>query len=189
MQNPLKNMLLGTMELGLFMSIGAKRFQENRATALKSFLIPFLLLPLWVLAIYVAPTERLGQRSFGELLMLHGQIKILFALGLLGLIALLAHFTDREDKFWSFVTAVNFLSIAGLAITMPILGMAMAGWHSWDDLYAILLAAALYEFALLGFAAAYILNLPWQLAAAISFFALILHQLTSQTIFYFQGIA
>ncbi|NCC23048.1 MAG: hypothetical protein EOM26_11410 [Alphaproteobacteria bacterium] len=180
----MRQLLLGTFELAIFMDQGASRFPQERRLALQSLAIPFALLPLWVLPIHLKPTEKLGERSWGELIVLYGEVQLLFVACSLGLVWLLCHFMDRRGAFWAFMTAVNFLSFAGLAVTAPLMLMAVLEWHSWGDLYSVLVAAALYEFALFGFAAAYILNIPWQLAASIACFALVLHQLVSKTIFF-----
>ncbi len=185
----MKPVLLGALELALFMDRGAQRFPNSRPLAIKSFLVPFALLPLWIYPLHVLPTERLGERAYGELLLLHGMIMAFYIATLLGLVWTIAHYMKRMDRFWAFVTALNFLSLAGFTLTAPLLIMVVTGVHTWEELYAILVAAALYEFALVGFAAAYILNIPWQLAASLSCFALVLHQLTAETVFYVLGIA
>ena len=185
----MKPVLLGTLELALFMDRGAQRFPNNVKLALKSFLVPFALLPLWVYPLYAEPTERLGPRGYAELIAIHGTVMAFYIAALLGLVWTIAHYMKRMDRFWAYVTALNFLSLAGFILTAPLLVMVVTGVHTWEEMYAILVAAALYEFALAGFAAAYILNIPWQLAASLSCFALVLHQLTAQTVFYIIGIA
>jgi len=94
----------------------------------------------------------------------------------------------KAGEFWLFFTARNYASLAGFAISAPLILMIITGTHGWSDLFPMFIAIMFYEIALTAFIAACALNIPWQLAGGIGFLSLFVNEAVSKTLFYLAGV-
>ena len=100
--------LRGCFEIYLFMSVGVDRFSAAPADAIKSFIIPAVMLPFTLFVILSLPEQSGG--SVGIILPLHA-VRILLSLGLtLMAVYFLTKQFGREEHFYQFLTCLLYTS-------------------------------------------------------------------------------
>ncbi|HEY8191215.1 MAG TPA: hypothetical protein VIG74_02230, partial [Alphaproteobacteria bacterium] len=108
--------LLGSLEVALFVTSARSRFGSTPDEALRSFIIPVILLPVTLFAVYLSPRPELADQSANIIALLY--VLRLFAswVMFLGSVYLLARNVDRNEYFCQFVTAANWLAVPATAI-------------------------------------------------------------------------
>ena len=175
----IKANFLGAMELALLMPQGTDRFSNNRDAALRSFVVPALLFPLSLLAVYISPAHGLNHTSANT-------IALLFSLRLFVswiLVFVFLHWilveVGRTDHFYRFVTANNWLTVPATAIFIPVAWMVATGSHNLDELYPLMLCFMFYTYGFTAFMAAHVLRVPLEFAGFLAFIGFLIDQGTT----------
>ncbi|GEM_PF-3543339 len=180
--------LLGTFELALFMAAGVKRFPVNPRAARISFLVPIALLFFWVYPLHRVPTEILGERGYGELVLIHGGILAIHLTVFLFILWAVARQLGKAESFWPVVTMNNFCSIAGFVLMLPLFAMVIAGRHTWEEIFNALILISFYELALTAYVITRGMNVPWQFGTGLAFVSMFIANSASTTVFALAGI-
>ena len=185
---PPKAHWLGIFELALFISNGAERISARRSAGLVSFSVPVVIMLLDFIPLLINPTERLGARSFTELLVLFTPILVpVVAVQTLIIFAVL-RFAGTQERFWPTIGAVNCLSLAPFALSYVLYILIMLEAHTWQELYPLLLIIEFYGVAIAAFAITTIGRIPWELAGAAALFSFLIANHITEFIFGFHGI-
>jgi hypothetical protein len=169
-----KQALLGCFEIMIFMSQGVARFSTTKRDGLRSFIWPAIFIPI---ALFCFSFHSTGY-SLPLLLTLHGARMILtFAITFV-LVYYLSKYYERDQYFWQFVSATNWLNIPIFVLLLPIVfslvsitGEVETAAH-YDALagtfrsYAIFITMLSYVYT--AFVMTYALKLPWELAGAVT---------------------
>ncbi len=176
-QSGIKRNLLGCLEIALFMPGGAKRFGAGRRSMLKSFLIPFLVLPLTLITVIAAhPNPELSSTSAKILISIYS-LRVVVYLGLfLGFVYFMAKSLDRLESFYRFVTANNWLTIPAALLMAPVIALFLSGAHSWEEVYPLMVFITLYSYAYTAFMATYVMRIPMELACFIAIGGMAINQ-------------
>lgn len=177
-----KSILLGTLELSLFLTKGASRMPQDRQTAINSFAVPFVLLPIWIYAFYLEPTPLMGEQSYSWLFWVHLLSSVLEIVGFYAVLWLIVAKFERKDKFWTFVTAKNFSSLVGFVISAPLVLLVLNGSNTWEEVFPMFVVLAFYEVALTAFISTFTLSIPWQMGGGIGFFSFLLTEQITGTV-------
>ncbi len=165
----IKRSLLGVLETALFMPNARARFGDTKDEAIRSFLVPVLLFPLTLMAVYLAPHSSVGGGSAHMIALLYGlRMAAVWSL-FFGAVYWIARGVDREKHFYQFVIASNWLAVPATAVFIPVAWMLLSGTHTWDELYPFMVCLILYTYAFTGYMAAHVLRIPWELAGFIVF--------------------
>ena len=177
-----KRNLLGSLEVALFMPEARSRFGTGAEEAIRSFLIPTLLLPITLLLVYTFPKPGLADASANAIAILYS-LRMVLTWGLfLGSVYWLAKNVNRREYFCQFVIAVNWLAIPATLAYVPAILLLASGAYSWQELYPFTVSLTLYGYAFTAFMAAYVLRVPWELAGFIAVIGLIVDDYTSDLI-------
>ena len=112
-----KRNLLGCFEIFLFMKKGIKRFDSSKISAVKSFLIPLVLLPFTLLAIAAVQNET----PLNSLIGMHIGHLVITACLFIGFVYFFTKQYGREQYFWRFITILNWISIFSVLFACPLL--------------------------------------------------------------------
>ncbi len=176
-EQEIKRNLLGSLEVALFMPVGAKRFGSARDEMFRSFIVPIILFPVTLLAFTLRPESLFYEdgASVNIVTMLYSLHLWLGLTAFLGIVYLIMREVDRKKYFYQFVTANNWLTVPTTVIFIPMLWMQMNGTHNWQELHPFMVCLALYTYAYTAFMAAYVLRLPWELAGFVVMISIVVN--------------
>lgn len=177
-----KRDLLGSLEVALFMPEARGRFGTGAEEAIRSFLIPTLLLPVSLLLVYAFPKPELADAPASVIAILYSLRMVLTWALFLGAIYWLTRNVNRREYFCQFVIAINWLAIPATLAYLPTILLLMSGAYSWQELYPFTVSLTVYTYAFTAFMAAYVLRLPWELAGFIAVISLMVDNYTSDLI-------
>ena len=166
-----KQNLLGCLEVFLFMRSGIERYCESREAAIKSFIIPVILLP-FILAVMVAMSSGF---SVSLLLSLHFLRVVLTILMFFTAVYFLCKQFRRHQFFYRFMTVSNWSNIPGVLMVMPILVGILAGYDmAVFENYAIFITLVGYVYS--AFIITNCFRLPWEMGGFIAIVGLAIDQ-------------
>lgn len=163
----IKSNLMGCFETFLFMRKGIERFEVSPGAAIKSFIIPVILLPVLVpILIMMSPAG-----TFSFLFVMH-TLRIVLAAGLYLLaVYFLARQYHREGHFNRFLVVFNWINITSLVFLLPIVvGVAMGTPLQSFTNYAIFITLTNYVY--LAFVLTHCFKLPWEMGGFIAIIGL-----------------
>ena len=174
--------LLGCLEVALFMPGARSRFSSDADEAIRSFLVPMLLLPVTLLLVCLFPHPELTDNSVNMVTILYS-LRMVATWGLfLGSVYWLAKNINRREYFCQFVIAFNWLTIPATLIYIPAAWMLLSGAYSWHELYPFTVSLTIYTYAFTAFMAAYVLRVPWELAGFIAVISVLVDDYTADLI-------
>lgn len=176
--NYIKRNLLGTLEIGLFMPQGAQRFSVSKQAMKRSFLIPFLILPLTIATMIAAHPEgsSLSTTAIYALAIMYGLRTVLYLAGFMGFIYIMAKSLNRVESFARMVTANNFLVLPAAILMLPLSIAFMNGVYTWQEIYPLMVCITLYSYAYTAFMAAHVLRIPLELAIFVAVCSMAINQ-------------
>lgn len=174
--------LLGTLEVALFMPESRTRFSPNADEAIRSFMIPTLLLPATLLLVYLSPRPELADSTANTIAFLYSLRMVMGWALFLGCTYWLAKSVNRKEYFCQFVAATNWLAIPATLIYLPVALMIASGAYTWTDLYPFTVCLTIYTYAFTAFMTAYILRVPWELAGFVAVISVMVNNYTSDLI-------
>ena len=163
--------LVGCMEILLFMPAGVDRFKSSRSAAIKSFIVPIVLLPI-LLAVMVAMSAGF---SLGLLISLHLVRIVLSAVLFFAVVYFLSKQFERQEHFYKFVNVVNWSNIPGVLLILPILGALMMGYDMAAlESYAVFITIVGYIYS--AFILTHCFRFPWEMGGFIAIVGLAIDQ-------------
>ena len=173
----IKNNLLGTLEIALFLRGGVDRFQPTNKNFKTSFLIPILLLPMTLATVFFAhPAGELADGATQILAIIY-TLRLFLSLGLfLGFVYIMAKTLDKTNEFKRLATANNWITIPAAVAMLPLLAMFLSGSHSWTEIYPMMVCITLYSYAYSGFMIAHVMRIPYELAGFMAIAGMVIHQ-------------
>lgn len=169
--------LLGCLEIALFMPGGAQRFCATRQSMMKSFAIPMLLLPLTLLTVIAAhPDPALSTQSARILIAVYSLRMFVYLALFLGFVYFMARTMEREENFYRFATANNWLAIPAALLSAPLVFAFLNGFYSWNEVYPFLVFITLYSYAYSAFMVTFVMRVPWEFACFIAISGMAIHQ-------------
>lgn len=170
-KNEWKQNLLGCLEVFLFMRQGIYRYSEERADAIKSFIIPVILLP-FILAVMAVMSSGF---SISVLVMLHLIRIVLTVLMFFAAVYYLSRQFGRNQYFYRFMTVSNWSNIPGVLMVMPILLGLLLGYDmAIFENYAIFITLVGYVYS--AFIITHCFRLPWEMGGFIAIVGLAIDQ-------------
>ena len=174
----IKTNLLGALEVALFMRAGPKRFGNTYDEALRSFLIPAFLFPATLLSFYLSGApEIIGAQENTLIILLSVRVLFIWAL-FFGAVAWILKHVDHMNHFYRFVIATNWISLPATVAFFPVLAFILSGAYSWAEIYPFTIFLVFYAYAMIAYAAAYALVIPWELAMFITMIAMVVNDST-----------
>lgn len=173
----IKNRLRGAASLFLLFGDGIKAFSGKKEDGLKSLLIPLALFPVGLAGSLLYPPRGM-QKGYSaadimKMSMAGAFIDLLFmVLVILGVGILFR----QMERLWLFVEACNWTSLIGAALSLPVLGIAAAGWVPRDEMDRAIIVFNLYGYIVAACIANRSFRLNWQLAGAIACVMLVADQ-------------
>ena len=187
MTQSLKDSLRGCYEIPLFLKEGIERFENSRAAFLQSLLIPLLLIPM---QLPVAGSDpELAQYPLLTVVVILSYRVIVSTAFFLGGVWLLTWPLERNDRFYRFATASNWIGLTGYVLLLPYFILIMTGAFSAEQLGTFLLFLIGFFMTLTAFTARHALNVHWAIAAMIGMGALLSEILAAIMIGGLQGPA
>lgn len=174
--------LLGCLEVVLFMPEARNRFGKNADEAIRSFLIPTLLLPATLLMLCLFPHPELANSSVNAVAILYSLRMIATWALFLGSVYWVAKTINRKEYFCQFVIATNWLTIPATLVYIPAAWLLLGGVCSWEELYPFTVSLTIYTYVFTAFMAAYVLRVPWELAGFIAAISFIVDDYTSDLV-------
>ena len=149
----------------LFMREGPERFGASWNEMLRSFWIVLInmIISLYSLQ-FMAPTEpKLEGLSLPLITSLYsGKTIIAVILGLL-LTYAFAKYMKKMEYIFQYITSMNWAGLISTTLALPPLISVAAGFHTWLEIYPVLIVFALYGYAISAFIITRIFRVPWQL--------------------------
>lgn len=183
----LKRNLLGCVEVALFMSVARQRFGNSYDEAVRSFIIPILLFPLSLAAVYLYPQPELAGASPNTIALLYSlRMATSWAL-FLSAVYMIVREIDRRDLFYKFIIASNWITLPATVVFVPVGWMLMSGAYTWAELYPFMVCLMIYSYAFTAFMVAYVLRVPWELAGFITFIGVLINDNTLDIVHWVTG--
>ena len=187
-KDEIKRNLLGGLEIALLMPSGAKRFGNSYDEAIRSFIIPILLFPLSLAALYFAPAPEIQGTSVNTVTLLFS-LRLAFSWALFfGIIYWLMRHVDHLENFYRFIIATNWLSVPATVVFVPVAWMLLSGAFTWEELYPFIMFLVFYTYAFTAFMAIHVLIIPWELAGFIAFIAMTVDDSTLDIVKWIGGV-
>ncbi|PJB70296.1 MAG: hypothetical protein CO093_08500 [Alphaproteobacteria bacterium CG_4_9_14_3_um_filter_47_13] len=190
----IKRNLLGALEVALFMPVARTRFGDTKEEAIRSFIVPVLLFPLILIALYTYPQilmtdypETLAGQSPHVISLMYGLRMLAMWGAFFSTVYWIAREIDRKKYFYQFMIASNWLTLPATIIFLPVGWMLVTGAYSWHDLSAFTMFLMLYTYAFTAFMSAYVLRVPWELAGFIVFISMFLNNSTLDILYWVGG--
>ena len=171
--------LLGCLEAALFMRPVRERFGATHEEATRSFIIPILMLPVSMLALYFYPFAHLDHNAANQLAFLYCLRGAISWALFFSSVYWLTREVDRRQYFWQFVTATNWLSIPATLVFLPIVLKVAYGGQSLAMLHPAIMLTMLYTYAFTAYTAARVLRAPLELGGFIALIAFIVNNYTT----------
>ncbi len=173
----LRQNLLGTLEIALFMRKGAERFSPTASMMKKSFILPIILLPLSLMVVLSAhPEGQLDTLSMQVLTAIYA-LRLFLYLGIfLGFVYLMASKLNRIEDFYRFAAANNWLTLPAAALMLPLTLLFMNGAYEFSEIYPLMVFITLYSYAYTAFMATHILRIPAELACFVAIAGMAINQ-------------
>lgn len=176
----LKRNLLGCLEIALFMPIARQRFGNSYDEAVRSFVIPILLFPLSLAAVYAYPADAVAGADPNTIALLYSLRMAASWMLFMAAVYMIVREIDRRDLFYKFIIANNWITLPATLVFVPVGWMLMSGAYSWQELYPFMACLMLYSYGFTAFMVAYILRVPWELAGFITFIGVMVNDNTLQ---------
>lgn len=169
--------IIGTLDVALFMPRSENRFSDDKQAFKASFIIPLALLPLTMITVLAAhPSEALAPGSAEVLMTIYG-LRFFISLAMfLGVVYFMAKTMDREDAFYRFGTANNWLSIPAVVLALPLIVMFLNGHYTWAEIYPFMVVITLYSYAYTAFMASRVLRLPIEMGGFVAIIGMAINQ-------------
>ena len=180
-----KRNLLGSLEVALFMREGRDRFGDTLSEAIRSFSVPILLFPLTIATVTMYPSTGIADNSANTIALLYSLRLAFIWLFFFGSVYLITKEIDRKQYFYRFITATNWLTVPSTVVFIPIAYLLLAGTHTLDELYPIMVCIILYTYAFTAFMATHVLRVPWELAGFIVFVGMAISNSTMDILHWF----
>ncbi len=163
--------LLGCFEVFLFMPRGVDRFEGTREQAIKSFVVPIVLLPFTMIVMVALSSGY----SWNLLIAVHFvRIVITFALAIAAVYFLVKQF-NRGEYFYKFLNVSNWFNVPAVALTLPIIGALMMGYDmSVMESYAVFVT--ILGVVYMAFMVSYVFRLPWEIGGFVAIVCLAIDQ-------------
>lgn len=177
-QGEIRQNLLGCFETALFMRVGITRFCPSRASMMKSFIIPLVLLPLTLITVLSAhPAGEALSASSMQVLALIYSLRLFIYLGVfLAFVYAMARSLDKLDDFYRFASANNWLALPAAVLMSPLLILFLNGHYEWAEIYPLMVFITLYSYATTAFMAMHVMRIPMELACFIAIASMAIHQ-------------
>lgn len=167
-----QQILLGCLEIPLFMRKGVERFPGDKKSAILSFLVPLgLLIPLSFMA-QVNPdlATQSTLQSFVRFLELFILTSALFyTISYFCIQAL-----DRGGEYFRFISGLNWLNLSFFLINLPFLILVYYHIYSFAEMQNLLIFLTLFAVVCNAFFTTYILRINWMLATSLSIMSLLI---------------
>lgn len=166
------NILLGCLEIPLFMRKGVERFPGDKKSAILSFLVPLsLLIPISFLAQsnpdFAAQSAAQSFARFLELFILTSAL--FYTISYFCIQAL-----DRGGEYFRFVSGLNWLNLSFFLINLPFLVLVYYHIYSFAEMQNLLIFLVFFAVACNAFFTTYILRINWMLATSLSLMSLLI---------------
>lgn len=169
--------LIASLEIALFMRQGAQRFSDDRKAMMASFIVPILLLPMTLfIVIYAHPATSLSAESAQILIALYSLRLFIYLTAFLAFVYGMAKSMDKMEHFYRFACANNWLTLPAAFLMLPLLALFTFGQNEWADIYPMMVFITLYSYAYTAFMAAYVLRIPYEMAGFIAIAGMAIHQ-------------
>tara|TARA_B100000242_G_scaffold197639_1_gene142896 strand:- start:1165 stop:1953 length:789 start_codon:yes stop_codon:yes gene_type:complete len=173
----IKRNLLACLETALFMKQGAERFSVSYIGMKRSFIIPFLILPLSIMTMIAAhPDSNLSMNAMQVLALIYGLRVVLYLAVFCTIMYFMAKNMNRMSSYCRFITANNWLVIPAAVLMLPLSLGFMGGHYEWSEVYPMMVCFTLYSYAYTAFMAAHVLRIPMELAAFVSICSMAVNQ-------------
>ena len=177
-----KENIIGSFEIMLFMPAGVERFESSKSAGLRSFAIPVLLMPfsffVWL--------SKVGESSAALVLGLNIVAAVLGIALFLGVVYLISKQYERQDNFWKFVNVNNWMAIPGFILASPLVFLIAVGGdlEAWNSYFIFVL---ILKYIYTGFVVTYAFKLPWEMAGFVAVLAFSIAYNLIQAVDYLQA--
>lgn len=162
-KSEVKRNLLGALEIILFMPQARTRFGNTTGEAARSFFVPLMLMPLGVLMIYLQP-EFLNFKKFASVFTFIYCLQAAISLcAFVFFVSWICGRIGRREHFNQFVIALNWLTVPGTILLLPIFALLVSGAYSWDELKPLALCAVIYSYSYVAYMMKSVLRVPWEI--------------------------
>lgn len=170
--------LRGCFEISVFLKRGFERFDGTPDPFCRSLLIPYLLLPLSLLAAVPEPEfQGMSVTQVGIALLYRTTMALVFYLG--G-IWLLTWVLERRALFYKFGTVMNWLNITGAVLMVPYIALIWLGGFEPAELSHLVLVILLLFLAIVAFTAHHTLQVNWTLSVLLSVYMMVAEYAAAQ---------
>lgn len=185
----IKTKIIAGFELLLLVSRGVKKFKGEKQEALKSFIIPFALFPvsLWFSFVYPPKGMENGYPDSAIFAVVTGKFLIALIFTLVA-VSYVSKLLKKADKFWLFVEASNWTSVAMSVVSIPFMVAAIYGFFPREEMDRILALLEVYGYVVTACIAWRAFETFWQIAGAIAILTLFVNQETGHLLYFMMGI-
>lgn len=153
-----KRKLLGCFEILLFMPAGVQRFEGGREQAMKSFIIPVVMLPFLLIVLVALSPEY----AWALTVFVHFVRIVVTLAAVLGVVYLLAKQFKKEEYFYKFLNVSNWCNVPSVLFTVPILYAFLMG-HDIEALESYAVFVTLIGVFYSAFVMTHSFKVPWEL--------------------------
>jgi hypothetical protein len=185
----LKPKLIGAFDLLMLFGRGIEAFSGKRREALWSFVIPVAMFFVSLPFSYAYPPKGMESGfSHSRILMTVTLQNLLSTVMAYALIIVVAYSLKKLDRFWLFVEANNWITIATVAVSVPFAVAAVLGWVPREEMDRILVLLQCYFYVVTACIFFRAFRVNWQLAGFLAILTFFANQVTWDFLYRVQGI-
>lgn len=166
----------GALELALFMRSGIGFFPADRRAALWSFIAPVLTTAIALTYLLVKRPESFAGMSAGAICILTVLQATLAVMIFFSCLRVFSIWAEQQEKFWHFVTAVNWTGLVVVAAMLPFMILDAGGWAPEHIMHAMMALIGLYGYVITGCIATRVFEIPWMLGVTIGIFEMLVSE-------------
>ena len=145
-----------------------ERFNHTREGALRSFIIPLILLPLTLTILFIKPGEYPP-----ELMVTIHALRFIISFGLfIAVVYYLSLRLNCSDRFYAFVCANNWIGVIQFVFLIPCIVFLLMNPDQWAAISSYAIFITIYSYVLLAYVVKCSLRLNWYLGGFIAIIGL-----------------
>ncbi len=168
----IQSSLLGCLEVFLFMDKSIERFDHTRSGAIRSFIIPLIVLPLSLSILFLRPGDYPP-----ELLVTIHTFRFIISFGLfLAAVYYLSLRLNCSDRFYAFISANNWIGVIQFLLLVPCIVFLVRHPGEWEPISSYAIFITIYSYVMLAYVVKCSLRLNWYLGGFVAIIGLAIDQ-------------
>lgn len=157
---------------------GIGRFDGSIRAMVYSFIIALFSFPIGFFLSSQNP--EFAHMTMANLMIRTASITVVNCVIMFGLMFIITRALKKTSELPKWITISNWLSVPAFLLMLPLMVALYTKFHSWSEVYPVLLVIMIYQVACEAFVATNVLRISWMLGTAYALFGLVIADFVTQ---------